>query len=353
MFSFIGFVSRSVKVGAQSVVDITLDEEITALQEVVVTGYGTTKKENLTGSVSSISTKQLLSRPVTNATSMLQGRMPGVNIIQNTGARGRRIVMRVRGQGTYSSAGSDPLVLIDGVTGSLSNLNPNDIASVSVLKDAASAAIYGSRAANGVILVTTKNGSEKGGKTVVSYDFNYGIHTPTKLLDQITNSVEYMEMFNKASQNSFPGTTAIHPQSVIDTYRNATDRVKYPNANWQEIMFNPAPVSMHNFSISGGQKTYYNLSISHVDQTGTMKGYNYKKNNARFNIVSEINKKFKTGINLNLLQSNRKTPTGGQTDNFISTIAQAPTYTPTLPDGSGRYTIRHTLGKKTTRINME
>ena len=159
IISYIGFATKEVSVKGQTNVSVILEESAVGMDEVVVVGFGTQKKINLTGSVATVDGETLVKRPVTNAASMLQGQVAGLRIVQNSGEPGNEgLSIRVRGQGTFSGAGSNPLVLIDGVDGNLSDLDPNDIENISVLKDAASASIYGSRAANGVILVTTKSG---------------------------------------------------------------------------------------------------------------------------------------------------------------------------------------------------
>jgi TonB-linked SusC/RagA family outer membrane protein len=336
VFSFIGYASQEVSVGNQSQLNVTLLPDVQSLQEVVVVGYGTQKKVNLTGAVASVDGADIVKRPVTNAATMLQGRMPGVQIVQNSGEPGNEEVsIRVRGIGTFSNAGSDPLVLIDGVPGSLSNLNPTNIESISVLKDAASASIYGSRAANGVILVTTKTGKE--GKVILEYSGNYAIHTPTKLFDLITNSAEYMELYNEARVNS--GLTPDYTAGMIDTYRNATNRNLYPNTDWLDLMFNPAPTQMHNLNFSGGNHgTTFDVSLGYVNQEGVMKGFEYERYNIRLNLLSKVNDNIRFGANLALKKGKRTAPRQGATDTFIATMAQAPTYSPQLADGSGRYT---------------
>ena len=202
LFSSMGYASQEKTVGGKSsVINVQLKEDTQELGEVVVVGYGTQKKENLTGAVAAVSAETLTKRPVANTATMLQGQVPGLRIVQGSGQPGAESAsIRVRGQGTYSSAGSDPLVLIDGVPGSLANINPNDIENISVLKDAASASIYGARAANGVILVTTKLGND--GHFKISYQNNFAIHTPTRMLKLVTNSAEYMRLFNEAKTNS-------------------------------------------------------------------------------------------------------------------------------------------------------
>ena len=229
VFSSVGYATQEKTVGTAMVqkLNVTLKEDTQQLSEVVVVGYGTQKKENLTGAVAAVTSEALSKRPVANTTTMLQGQVPGLRIVQGTGQPGaENASIRVRGQGTYSSAGSDPLVLIDGVPGSLSNINPNDIENISVLKDAASASIYGARAANGVILVTTKLGND--GHFKIAYQNNFAIHTPTRMLKLVTNSAEYMRLFNEAKTNSNI-TDGHYTQQMIDLYENATDRDKYPN----------------------------------------------------------------------------------------------------------------------------
>ncbi|WP_298646362.1 TonB-dependent receptor, partial [uncultured Proteiniphilum sp.] len=299
---------------------------------VIVVGYGTQKKVNLTGAVSAVTGDEMVKRPVTNPATMLQGQMPGVRIIQGLGQPGNESVqIRVRGQGTYSSAGSDPLVLIDGVPGSLSTLNANDIESVSVLKDAASASIYGARAANGVVLVTTKSGKDGGFK--VNYNANFGVHNPTKMLNIVTNSADYMELTNEAKANSGI-STGLYTQDMINSYRNATDRVKYPNFDWLGYMFNSAFVQNHSLSLNGGNKgTTYNITLGYVDQPGTMKGFTFDKYNFRTNVKSDLKDWITVGVNIAMEKGNQKNPRQSHDDAFLSTLSQAPTYMPFLPDG--------------------
>ena len=339
VFSYIGYTTMEIPVNGRSTINVTFTPDVQSLQEVVVVGYGEQKKENLTGSVASVDGETLAKRPVTNPVSAIQGRMPGVRVVQNSGEPGNEgLSVRIRGRGTFSSAGSDPLVLIDGVEGDLNNLDPNNIATVSVLKDAASASIYGSRAANGVILVTTKKGQE--GQFHMEYNGNYAIYTPTKMLDLITNSAEYMQLWNEAKQNNGI-TDGLYSQEQIDLYRNATDRNQYPNADWVDIVFNPAPTMTHNLNFSGGNNgTRYYVALGYVGQDGVMKGFDYKKYNVQFNISSEINDHIEFGANMALKKGNRTAPRQGSTDAFLATLSQAPTYLPTLPDGSGRYTYK-------------
>lgn len=339
LFSFVGMRSQELIPGDQAVLHVVLREEAIGLEEVVAVGYGTQKKVNLTGSVASVSGDDIAKRPVTNVETMLQGRMPGVQIVQNSGEPGNEDVsIRIRGTGTFSSAGSNPLVLIDGVQGELADLNPNNIGNISVLKDAASASIYGSRAANGVILVTTKVGQE--GKVAMEYRGNFGIHTPTKLFDLVTNSAEYMTLFNEARVNSGL-TSGLYTDDMIAAYRDATDRKLYPNTDWLDLLFSPAPVQNHNLTFSGGNRdTKFNVSLGYVNQEGIMKGFSYEKYNIRLNLTSKVNDKIQFGGNFAMKKGIKSAPRQGATDTFLAAMSQAPTYSPMLADGSGRYTFK-------------
>lgn len=344
-FTSVGYLPQKINVGNHTTIDVKLQTDTKSLNEVVVVGYGTQKKVNLTGAVATVSGEELNKRPVVNPAAMLQGTMPGVTINTGSGEPGNEgVSIRIRGNGTFSGAGSDPLVLIDGVPGNFSDLNPNDIDNVSVLKDASSAAIYGSRAANGVILVTTKQG--KAGKMNVQYDGNVGIYKPTKLYDLVTNSADYMELFNEAHINSGiydPNnpTNGLYTQQEIDTYRNSGDRLHYPNTDWQSLLFRTAPTQNHNLTFSGGNdKTTYNVGLGYVDENGVMRGFNYKKYSGRINLTSKVNDHIKFGTNILLKSGNTDQVAGGSKDLFLSTIAQAPTYSPYLSDGSGRYTFK-------------
>lgn len=336
-FSFIGY-SEVVQEVTSSFMNIVLKEDVLALEEVVVVGYGTQKKVNLTGAVSAVTGEEITKRPVANTSTMLQGQMPGLRITSDRGMPGsENVQIRVRGQGTYSSAGSNPLVLINGVEGDLSTLDPNMIESVSVLKDAASASIYGSRAANGVILITTKNGAGTKNKVTVTYNGNFAVHTPTSLLDLVWDSPTYMHYFNIAKENSGAPATDRYTQEMINAYTNPSDPEKYPSFDWVDYMFNPAFVQQHNVSLAGTVgKTSYNASLSMVNQPGTLKAQNYERYNASLDLKSEVNDWFKFGMYFTGSRSYRQQTRQGDTDAYLSTISQAPTYMPWLPDdGSG------------------
>lgn len=333
--SYVGFQKQTLTVDAKNHYAVTMKEDSKALDEVVVVGFGTQKKVNLTGAVAAVSGEDLNKRPVVNATTMLQGQIPGVRINQGLGQPGSEgVSIRVRGQGTFSSAGSDPLVLINGVPGDLSGLDPSMIENVSVLKDAASASIYGARAANGVILVTTKQGA--GSQTTkVNYSGNFAFHSPTRMFDIVTNSVEYMELANLAKTNSGLGDK--YPEEEIEKYRQYGGTDQYPNFDWIDYMFNTAFVMNHNLSLAGSsEKSTYNIGLNFVDQDGTLRGFNYKKYNFTMDLTSKVTDWLRVGAYSSSRYGDRQQTRQSQDDAFLSTLSQAPTYMPWLPDdGSG------------------
>lgn len=236
--SFIGYISQEVPVKGKTTFNVLLKEDTQALEEIVVVGYGTQKKVNLTGAVTAVSGEEMTKRPVANATTMLQGQVPGLRVVQSSGQPGSEgVSMKVRGVGSFGAA-ANPLVLINGVPGDMANIDPSMIESVSVLKDAASSAIYGARAANGVILVTTKQGLSGSDKIRIGYHGNFASHSPSKMFDLVTDSPTYMRLFNMAKTNS--GETGLYPEEEIKKYENANGDPMYPSFDWLDYMFNPA-----------------------------------------------------------------------------------------------------------------
>jgi TonB-linked SusC/RagA family outer membrane protein len=229
LISFIGYQTQRINPGNQSNLAITLVEDATSLDEVVVVGYGVQQKVNLTGAISTVDfDDELSNRPLTNASQALGGTASGVWVSQNSGKPGSDgAQIRVRGWGTLNN--SNPLIIIDGVEGTFSQLNPNDIENISVLKDAASAAIYGSKAANGVVLVTTRMG-KKNEAMQVNVNSYFGIQSLGRRYDVINNSAEHMELTNTALLNE--GSTPLFSESLISAFRNGTDPYKYPNTDW-------------------------------------------------------------------------------------------------------------------------
>lgn len=350
LFSYIGMITQEVEVENRTNLNVVLIEDAIGVDEVIVVGYGLQKKANLTGSISSSTGTILNSRPVTNSANLLQGRMPGLNVITPSAEPGRdNPTFLIRGRGSFGGS-NDPLILIDGVTGSLNNLDPNDIENVTVLKDAASASIYGARAANGVILVTTKKG--KKGDMTINYRGNLAIHTPTALPDLITNSAEYMEMFNTAAARS--GVAFRYADSEIEKYRNATDREQYPNFDFIDYYFNPALVTNHNLSVSGGnEKNTYNFSVGYLNQNAMIEWYKFKKYNVLLNYTTEFNKSITFGTSMNMTYKDRHEPPFTGELMALTIYAAGPLYGPFLPDGSGRVVSRAYLNEGRNRSPQE
>ncbi len=257
--SYIGYLPQTVKATIGKELKVTLKEDSKSLDELVVVGYGTQKKVNLTGAVTSLDAETLENRPITNSTQALQGTQ-GVYVNQagaQPGADGATI--RVRGQGTLND--NNPLILVDGIEFPLEAVNPNDIESISVLKDAASSAIYGSRAANGVILVKTKSG--KKGKFTVDYNNYFGVQQATYLPDFVYDPILFMEQRNQAQRNEGK-LTVDYSDELIEEYRQGmkTDPILYPQNNWLDIMYNNAFIMEHNMRFSGGDEKYtYSVSL--------------------------------------------------------------------------------------------
>ena len=335
--SMVGYQTQKITVESLAPIAIILSQLAGKLDEVVVVGYGTQKKVNLSGSVSSVSGKTISERPTPNLQNLLQGRIVGLDVVQPTGEPGRdNGSLRIRGLGSYG-ASSNPLVLVDGVIGSISNLAPQDIESVTVLKDAASAAIYGSRAANGVILITTKKG--KSGKNVIEYNGSWATSEATRYPDLITNSVTYMEMYNAANLRS--GRPIKYPQAQIDLYKNNPNSDQYPNFDWLGYTLGKGPIQQHNLSFSGGsEKTTYNMSLNYLDQNSITKGYKYKRYNALLDFSTQAHKRVRVGANINFSFQDAMAPWLTNDDLLLLAYASAPTFKPFLNDGSGRVASR-------------
>ena len=282
--SSIGYETQEVPVNGRQFVNVVLKSDVVALKDVVVVGYGVQKKVNLTGAVSSVSTDELEGKPISNVLEAMQGTTPGLVIQQGSSTPGSVPSINIRGLNTMNN--NDPLVIIDGIEGSLANLNPADIEQISILKDASSTAIYGSRASNGVVLVTTKKG--KAGKVEISYDFMYGVQQPTSL-PKIADSWVYAELYNEAAVNS--GRSAKFTPEQIAQYRNGG-----PNVNWVKELYNRnSPQSSHSVSMTGGNdQLSYMASLGYLDQSSMFKGpdYGYKRYNARLNVSHKVTKNF-------------------------------------------------------------
>ena len=337
VFSYIGYIAQEVLVGSKSTIDVNLVPAAESLSEVVVVGYGVQQKANLSGSVSTVSGKELTERPVPNVQNLLQGRIAGLDIIQSTGEPGRDDASyQLRGFGSFGASNA-PLILVDGIIASIKNLSPQDIESVTVLKDAASASIYGARAANGVVLITTKKG--KAGKSEIEYAASYGISEATRVPELITNSPMYMEMYNSARARS--GQAPLYTQAQIDLYKSNPNSDKYPNFNWLDYVLDKGPIRNHHLGFSGGnEKTLYNISFNYLDQDAITKGYKYKRYNGLIDFSSQVHKRVRVGTNINLSFQDAKAPWLTNDNLLLLAYATAPTYAPFLPDGSGRISNR-------------
>ncbi|MEZ4905303.1 MAG: TonB-dependent receptor [Spirosomataceae bacterium] len=294
VFSFVGYEPQEMIVGNRSVLNITLKPDTKALDEIVVVGYGTQKKANLTGSVASIDQKFLANRPITNSSQALQG-LSGVYVNMSKGRPGADgATIRIRGVGSFGT-NNNPLVLVDGVEYSLKDINPADIESITVLKDAASSAIYGNRAANGVVLVKTRGGEK--GKFKVDYNMYAGYQEATTFPDVVTDAVQYMEGKNLALQNQ--GSPIEYTQAIIDEYKAGTDPYIYSNSNWFDIMFRKAAQQEHNLRFSGGNdRTTFALSLGYLNQDGILLGSGAKRYSINTNMASDVTKWLKVGGNI-------------------------------------------------------
>ena len=308
-FSFVGYQPLEIPLNARAYVEAKMAPEVGSLEEVVVIGYGTQRKRDVTGAISSIKTENVQRAVTTSAEELLQGRVSGVTVSQSSNAPGGGITVRVRGTGSISG-GNDPLYVIDGIpiansdqqnntasdlrfAGSnpplspLSMINPQDIESIEVLKDASATAIYGARGANGVVLISTKKG--RSGKGTMEWSSSYGFQEATGLPD-LLNARQFMELNNEARANS--GRSVVFTDDLLNNPPNDTD--------WQDELYRTAIVQNHNLSARGGNEaTLYSLSFGYFDQDGVMVGTNLKRYSARLNLEHKVSNWFKVGINSN------------------------------------------------------
>ena len=299
-FSFVGYQRERIIVGEQTQININLTTDFADLDEVVVVGYGVQRKVNLTGAVTSVNLEKIENRPITNASQALQG-VSGLYVNQAGGQPGRDgATLRIRGQGTLGN--NNPLVLVDGIEYPLADINPNDIESISVLKDAASAAIYGNRAANGVVLITTKKGQE--GVARVEYNTYFGYQSPVYLPDLVKDPVRFMELRDQAQRNAGRATVD-YGEGVIEEYRQGmlSDPYTYPANDWLDIMFNNALIQEHNLRISGGRDDIsYSLSLGYLDQDGVLMGTSSNKFSLRSNVNYKVNDRVRVGSDFAVTQ---------------------------------------------------
>lgn len=302
--SYIGYKSQQIPIKGRNMLAVTLTEDLEQLDEVVVVGYGSQKKVNLTGAVSTVNAKMLENRTGSDPFNMLTGQIPGVTIVQNSGQPGADMGnLRVRGIGTLGNA--DAMVIIDGVESSINNVNPNDIASISVLKDAAASSIYGVRAANGVILITTKRGVV--GKPTVSYNGYVGWQDACRL-PKYLDSYNYALLLNEAYRND--GANAPYSQENLQTIKDGSDPDHFANSNQVDAVLSERGIfHNHHLSVVGGKEEIkYSLTAGFYKKDGLMPNMSYNRFNIRSNIDSNINDRLDVLLNISASRDDRMAP---------------------------------------------
>ncbi|WP_406826382.1 SusC/RagA family TonB-linked outer membrane protein [Pedobacter sp. KACC 23697] len=337
VFSYVGYTSQEQTVGNRTTINVQLGADTKTLNELVVVGYGTQKKATLTGSISQVKGADLVKSPQPNLSNSLAGRFSGVVINNRSGEPGYDgSNITIRGLATTGS--NNVLIVVDGIPGQiggLERLDPNDIESVSVLKDA-SAAIYGNRAANGVILVTTKKG--KTGKPTINYSFNQGFSSPTRL-PKMADAATYAQIMNEINFDSNPsgGLNQSYTADQIEKFRNGSDPLLYPNTDWiDQALKKTALQSQHSLSVNGGSEDVkYYVSLGTISQDGIYKNgaTKYNQYNFRTNVDANISKYLKVGLSVSGRQENRLFPQVGAGDLFRSIYRSKPIAAAYYPNG--------------------
>ncbi len=323
VISYIGYVTTEVNVSGRAFIEVVLQEDVEALDEVVVVGYGTMRKKDVTGAVSSVRTEDITKNTTSNVMQAIAGKMSGVQVVQNSGTPGGDVSILIRGVGTINDA--SPLYVIDGVpvSGGMWYLNPNDVESIDVLKDASATAIYGSRGANGVVMVTTKQAQE--GHTEINFDYSYGIQHTAKTYDML-NASQYAALHNEMRTNAGPEYSLNPAFSDPESLGTGTD--------WMDAIFRTAPMQKVNLSMLGGnQKISHATSLGYYTQDGIMKNSSYNRLSLQSNISSKIVSNVTVRANVNLSAENRRTQP-------VSTVIQnAMRILPSIPiqDENGEY----------------
>ncbi|SNC61144.1 TonB-linked outer membrane protein, SusC/RagA family [Hymenobacter gelipurpurascens] len=325
VFSFIGFTPKEVAVGNQSTLNVTLGEDAKALDEVVVVGYGVQRAEAVTGSVASIGGEALREVPSANISQALQGRLPGVQFSQSSSQPGASTQIRIRGTRSLS-ASNDPLVVLDGIPfpGSIGDINPNDIQSVDILKDASATAIYGSRGANGVVLITTKKG-KAGQKPQITYDGFVGAKT----------------LFAKYPMMDGPEFVALRKAAGI--YTNALDEADDVNTDWQDLLYRTGIQSNHNLGVSGGTENgRYNFNAGYYQEEGVIPTQQYTRYSIRGTLDQGVGKYIRLGFTTN----NTYSLSEGSNVGIYGILNSSPIANPYNPDGTLKRTIRMPLDEQ-------
>ncbi|MCU0352296.1 MAG: TonB-dependent receptor [Cytophagales bacterium] len=342
VFSFVGFTTQEVAVGNRTSIDIALQTDISELSEVVITGYGSQLKRELTGNIAKVSAREIENMPTPSLDAALQGRAAGVLVNQGSGKLGQAIQVRVRGASSIS-AGTQPLYVVDGIpitsdsqassdggTNPLADINFNDVESIEVLKDASAGAIYGSRAANGVVLITTKRG--KAGRTNVSFNYQTGVSSPTRMV-RFLNATEYRNFYLQAAANSDrideldPADPDSYTSYMNGFFEQFSAGVPNADTDWQkEIFVNNAPTNQIDLNVNGGnEKTKFFVSGQFFDQKGIMIGNAFNRISGRINLDHQASKFLRFGINLSLARSfNDRLSGDRQFDNPLQAVALTP-----------------------------
>ncbi|MBN8859865.1 MAG: TonB-dependent receptor [Sphingobacteriales bacterium] len=325
--SFVGYIPQEIKVAQNKTLSIKLKQAANEMDQVVVVGYGTQKKRDLTGSLSQVKGDEINAFPTTNVFQALSGRSSGVQVMQSTGSPGASVSIRIRGSNSIRGS-NEPLYVVDGFP--INNptiLNNADIESIEILKDASSTAIYGSRGANGVVLITTKKG--KAGKNIIDFESSYSTQSLIRKLD-LMNAKEYATLYNIKAVND--GVAPYFTQNEIDNFGNGFD--------WQDFIYQPAPFVTTSLNINGGNnKTKFSISGSVINQDGIIKGSNYDRYSFRSSIDHQFNKKFSAELSTIFTRINTETKNSGggaRGNTLISSQYAPPTLTPYNDDGSYR-----------------
>jgi TonB-linked SusC/RagA family outer membrane protein len=335
IFSFVGFEPQEITVGTESTIDVKLATSINLLTDIVVVGYGTQERKSVTGAISTVSNKEITALPVISVESALQGRIASVSVVNN-GSPGDSPIVRIRGIGSIGYA-SNPLYVIDGFpTSDLNSFDSRDIESVEVLKDASSAAIYGSRAANGVIMITTKKGNREG-KLRVNVDSYYGVQQAWRKLD-LLNRDEYIRYGTALKNNAGAPLPDRFSNMNTPIYAGATQTYAQTDTDWQDAVFRKAAITQHSINLTGGNdKSRFYSSVGYFKQEGIMLGTDYQRVNFRINSEHNISKRFNFGQNLYFAYDDQQQENnaGGRTQikHTLHMTPYIPIYDPTLIGG--------------------